>query len=104
MLFAPKLFVAIAFDSSGVATGTMVVAFLFPIMSGLSGNLIDSFGMIAILCMTPILVMEILGLVYKIEVNVEAKKTARILVRLSRTEDKFSNIKKLKEKHEKSML
>ena len=103
MLFSPKLFVAIAFDSSGVATGTMVVAFLFPIMSGLAGSLLDSFGMIAILCMSPILVMEILGVVYRIVVNIDAKKNAKILLRLSKTEDKFSNIKKLKEKHERAL-
>ena len=100
MIFAPKLFVAIAFDSSGVATGTMVVAFLFPIMSGLAGNLSESFGMLATLCMTPIVIMEILGVVYRIVVRVETKKTTRILLRLSKTEDKFSNIKALKVRHE----
>lgn len=100
MLFTPKLFTAIAFDSSGVATGTMVVAFLFPIMSGLAGNMAESFGVIAILCMTPVAVMEILGVVYRIVVNVDAKKTEKIFLRLSKTEDRFSNIKKLKEKHE----
>lgn len=100
ILFAPKLFVAIAFDSAGVATGTMTVGFLFPIMSGLSGSVADSFGMIAILCMTPILVMELLGVVYRITLEADNRRTNKILLRLSRTEDKFSNIAKLKKEYD----
>ena len=103
MFFAPKLFVSIAFDSSGVATGTMAVAFLFPIISGLAGSVSGGFGMIAVLSMTPILVMEILGVVYRIVVRVDNRKTAKILLSLSRTEDKFSNMAKLKERHEELM-
>lgn len=103
MIFAPKLFVSIAFDSSGVATGTMTVAFLFPIVSGLAGSVAGGFGMIAVLSMTPILVMEILGVIYRIVVSVDNRKTAKILLRLSRTEDKFSNVGKLKARHEELM-
>ena len=100
MLVTPKLFVSMAFDSSGVATGTMTVAFLFPIITGLSGSVSGGFGTIAILSMTPIVVMEILGVVYRIVVSVDNRKTAKLLVSLSRTEDKFSNIGKLKVRHE----
>lgn len=104
MLFSPKLFVAIAFDSAGVATGTMTVAFLFPIMSGLAGSVAGSFGVMAVLCMTPILVMEILGVSYKIVSEVEVKRTKKLQLRISRAEDKFSNIGKLKKLHEESLL
>ena len=100
MIFSPRLFTAIAFDSSGVATGTMVVAFVFPIMAGISGDATGGFGVIALLSMTPIVVMECLGVAYRIVVSVDNKKTTKILLRLSKTEDKFSNIKKLKTRHE----
>ena len=100
MLVVPKLFTAIAFDSSGVATGTLTVAFIFPICAGLSGNLAESFGAIAIMTMMPILVMEILGLVYKIVTEMDKRAVRKILVNLSKTEDKFSNISKIKKKHE----
>ena len=104
MAFTPNLFVAIAFDSSGVATGTMTVAFLFPIIMGLSGSSLGGFGMIAILCMTPILVMEILGIAYRVLLSREARKTAKILVSLSRTEDEYSNISKLQKVHDQFVL
>lgn len=103
MLVTPKLFVSIAFDSSGVATGTMTVAFLFPIIAGLSGSVSGGFGTIAILCMMPIIVMEILGVIYRIVVSVDNRKTAKILLSLSRTEDQFSNVGKLKSRHEQLM-
>lgn len=99
-LFVPKLFTAIAFDSSGVATGTITVAFIFPIMIGLSGGGLNGFGTIAILTMVPCLVMEILGLVYAIQVKVDRRVAKKILLSLSKTEDKFSNIKNLKKRHE----
>lgn len=99
-LFVPKLFTAIAFDSGGVATGTLTVAFIFPIISGVAGGGLDGYGSIAILTMVPILVMEVLGLVYVVQVQVDKRVARKILVSLSKTEDKFSNIKKLKAKHE----
>lgn len=104
MLFSPKLFVAIAFDSAGVATGTMTVAFLFPIMSGLAGSVSDSFGVMAVLCMMPILVMELLGVIYKVISEVENKRTRKMLQRVSMAEDKFSNASKLKKRHEELTL
>ena len=102
MPFVPKLFTAIAFDSSGVATGTLTVAFIFPICAGLSGDVAGSFGAIAIMTMMPILVMEVIGLVYNISLEVDKRATRKILMSLSKTEDKFSNISKLKKKHEEN--
>lgn len=104
MPFVPKLFTAIAFDSSGVATGTLTVAFIFPICAGLSGSITGSFGAIAIMTMMPILVMEIIGLIYQISIEVDKRVVRRILVNLSKTEDKFSNISKLKNKHEEEFM
>lgn len=102
MPFVPKLFTAIAFDSSGVATGTLTVAFIFPICAGLSGEVSGSFGAIAIMTMMPIVVMEVIGLIYNISVEVDKRATRKILMSLSKTEDKFSNISKLKKRHEEN--
>lgn len=68
--FIPKIFTALAFDSGGVASGTMAVAFVFPICiglgSGIAGCTVSSgFGMIGIIATVPILAMQILGLVFK---------------------------------------
>lgn len=99
MIIVPKMFSAVAFDSSGVATGTLTVAFIFPIMMGVSGGK-DSFGVIAILTMVPILVMQVIGLMYILHVRVDNRVKRKMLVNLSKTEDKFSNVKKLKTHHE----
>jgi hypothetical protein len=101
MPFVPKLFSAIAFDSGGSATGALTVAFMLPIMLGLSGGGAEGFGTIGIMIMTPVLVIEILGLVYNFMMKAEIKKNQQLLLRLSRTEDKFSNIEKLKVLHER---
>ena len=64
----PKLITAIAFDSGGVATGSMAVSFILPMVSGLaeSGN---GFGTIALIACFPVVTMQILGLIYKIKVS-----------------------------------
>ncbi|MSU06638.1 DUF1538 domain-containing protein [Spirochaetales bacterium NM-380-WT-3C1] len=67
MLFTPKLFSAIAFDSGGVATGPMSSAFLLPYAIGAAGGSSDaSFGLIAFIAMMPILCIEVLGLIYRL--------------------------------------
>ena len=68
----PKLFMAIAFDSGGVASGPMTAAFLLPMTMGLctavGGNLAtDAFGVVALVAMTPLLTIQGLGIVYRIK-------------------------------------
>lgn len=99
--FVNKMFTAIAFDSSGVATGTLTVAFVFPIMIGIGGSGASSFGTLGIMVMFPTLVMELIGLVFTIMVKSDDRKTRKILLKLSRTDDKYSNIDKIREKHER---
>ncbi len=71
--FSPKLFVGIAFDAGGVAsgpmTGTFVIAFAQGAASAIEGAnvLIDAFGLISMVAMTPIIALQILGLIYKIK-------------------------------------
>lgn len=70
--FVPKIFTAIAFDSGGVASGPMTATFLLPFAMGaceaLGGNIItDAFGIVAMVAMTPLITIQIMGLVYKIK-------------------------------------
>jgi len=68
--FVPKIFTAIAFDSGGVASGPMTATFLLPFAQGacvsVGGNLVtDAFGVVAMVAMTPLITIQILGVVYK---------------------------------------
>ena len=69
-LWCPKLFVGIAFDSGGVASGPMTSTFILSFTLGASaatgGNPVtDAFGVIALVAMTPLIAIQILGLLYK---------------------------------------
>lgn len=72
--FVPKIFTAIAFDSGGVASGPMTAAFMLPFAMGACAAargsehvLTDAFGLVAMVAMTPLVTIQILGLVYKIK-------------------------------------
>jgi Protein of unknown function (DUF1538) len=69
----PKLFVGIGFDSGGVASGPMTATFILAFVQGAAEAvegadvLKDGFGMIAMVAMTPIIALQILGLVFKLK-------------------------------------
>ena len=68
--FVPKIFTAIAFDSGGVASGPMTATFLLPLAMGaceaLDGDiLLDAFGVVAMVAMTPLITLQMLGLAYQ---------------------------------------
>lgn len=70
--FVPKLFTAIAFDSGGVASGPMTATFLLSFAMGackaLGGNIIaDAFGIVAMVAMTPLITIQIMGLIFKLK-------------------------------------
>ena len=70
--FVPKIFTAIAFDSGGVASGPMTATFLLPFAMGaceaLGGNIItDAFGIVAMVAMTPLITIQIMGVVFKVK-------------------------------------
>lgn len=72
--FVPKIFTAIAFDSGGVASGPMTATFLLPFAMGaceaLGGNIItDAFGIVAMVAMTPLITIQIMGVVFKVKEN-----------------------------------
>lgn len=66
--FVPKIYTAIAFDSGGVASGPMTATFLLPFAMGacesMGGNVLtDAFGIVAMVAMTPLIAIQILGLI-----------------------------------------
>ncbi len=68
--FVPKIFTAIAFDSGGVASGPMTATFLLPFAMGacqqVGGNIVqDAFGIVAMVAMTPLIAIQVLGVVYQ---------------------------------------
>ncbi len=70
--FVPRIFTAIAFDSGGVASGPMTATFLLPFAMGacvtVGGNIVtDAFGVVAMVAMTPLITIQILGLVYQLK-------------------------------------
>lgn len=70
----PDIFTAIAFDSGGVASGAMTTGFLMPLALGLcqavGGNVAtEGFGVVAFVAMTPLITIQILGVIYKIKLN-----------------------------------
>lgn len=71
--FVPKLFVGIAFDSGGVASGPMTATFILSFARGAADAvdgadvLIDGFGIIAMVAMMPIITLQILGLIYQVK-------------------------------------
>ncbi len=70
--FVPKMFVGIAFDSGGVASGPMTSTFLLPLSIGtctaLGGNLMtDAFGVVALVALTPLIAIQTMGIVYRLK-------------------------------------
>ena len=65
--FVPPIYTGIAFDSGGVASGPMTTTFMLPFAVGaceqLGGNVMtDAFGIVAMIAMTPLITIQILGL------------------------------------------
>ena len=66
----PQIFTSVAFDSGGVASGPMTATFLLPFALGacdaVGGNLVtDAFGVVAMVAMTPLITIQMLGLLYQ---------------------------------------
>lgn len=97
MFFVPDLYTAIAFDSGGTASGPMAVSFVLPLIVGvysvrgipgpddvvIDGAISESvsfyesaFGVVALVALTPILAIQILGLVSKFK-NIYALHVVR---------------------------
>jgi len=64
--FVPKIYTAIAFDSGGVASGPLTSTFILPFAIGacvaVGGNILsDGFGIVAMVAMTPLITIQMLG-------------------------------------------
>ena len=89
MLFVPKIFTAIAFDSGGVASGPMTATFLLPLAVGactvIYANdsdfamkmLTNGYGVVALVAMTPLIVVQIVGLMFKIKTKIQSVNIVR---------------------------
>ena len=84
MIFTPKLFVGLAFDSGGVTGGALTSAFLTPLtlsvaqsvseaQGGKFSILSSGFGIISFISVTPLIAIQILGIVYNIRLKLAAK-------------------------------
>ncbi len=67
-LFVPPVYTAIAFDSGGVASGPMTSGFILPFATGIcvalqgeAAVLRSAFGVVALVAMTPLITIQLLG-------------------------------------------
>ncbi|WP_018213898.1 DUF1538 domain-containing protein [Desulfitobacterium hafniense] len=73
MYFVPKLFVGMAFDAGGVASGPMTATFILAFAQGAAeaiegaNVMVDGFGVIAMVAMTPIIALQTLGFIFKMK-------------------------------------
>ncbi|GHV34182.1 membrane protein [Spirochaetia bacterium] len=79
--FIPRIFTGIAFDSGGVCSGPMTSTFLLPLAMGAcrgvgGDQMADAFGIVAMVAMTPLIVIQIMGLVYGFKIKKAAKQAA----------------------------
>jgi hypothetical protein len=78
--FAPKIFTGIAFDSGGVASGPMTSTFILPFAMGaceaVGGDVLtDAFGVVAMVAMTPLITIQVMGLIYKFKTEKDGEET-----------------------------
>ncbi len=81
MIFTPKLFVGLAFDSGGVTGGALTSAFLTPLTlsiatevakanGGQMSILTNGFGIISFISVTPLIAIQTLGIIYNIRLKI----------------------------------
>ena len=83
-LFVPPVYTAIAFDSGGVASGPMTSGFILPFATGvcvcLQGEaavLRDAFGVVALVAMTPLITIQLLGFRAIVSEKIAEKRAMR---------------------------
>lgn len=73
----PPIFVGIAYDSGGVASGPMTATFILAFAQGAAAViptaniLVDGFGVIAMVAMMPLVAIQLLGLIFKVQAKKE---------------------------------
>ena len=79
MYYAPPMFITIAYDSGGAACGALTTSFLLPLCIGIcvsvNGNVLqEAFGVGSLVCLIPIITIQLLGIVYTRKLNVKQTK------------------------------
>lgn len=85
--FVPSLYTGVAFDSGGVASGPMTTTFLLPFAVGaceaVGGNLLtDAFGIVAMVAMTPLITIQVIGLYAQMKHRAQRRRRADQLSRI----------------------
>lgn len=98
--FVPKIFVGIAFDSGGVASGPMTSTFLLPLSIGacqaLGGDLMtDAFGVVALVALTPLIAVQMMGLVYRFKSR-KSQATAVLYAGLTEDSDEIVDFEEVR--------
>ena len=92
--FVPKIYTAIAFDSGGVASGPLTSSFILPLIIGAGGVILEAngtgghyqsiyglaFGVVAMVAMTPLITIQLLGFKAVMSAKVRAKITMRRII------------------------
>ncbi len=74
--FCPPLFVGIAFDSGGVASGPMSTTFVLSFAMGASVSADMAFGVVGLIAMAPLVSVQILGIMFKVKQRRHLEKGA----------------------------
>jgi hypothetical protein len=83
--FVPPIYTGIAFDSGGVASGPMATTFILPLAIGacdaIGGNVMqDAFGVVAMIAMTPLITIQLMGLFSTVKHRRMLRKTHSELI------------------------
>ena len=83
MFVVPRTFMAIAFDSGGVASGPLTATFMLPFAMGaskaLGGNVMtDAFGLVALVAMMPLITVQAMGGIYVLKSKRGAEKVTAL--------------------------
>ena len=85
--FVPPVYTGIAFDSGGVASGPMTTTFILPFAIGaceaMGGNVMtDAFGIVAMVAMTPLITIQVLGLSGRIRQRKQRERAHREILQI----------------------
>lgn len=87
--FVPKIFTAIAFDSGGVASGPLTSSFILPFAIGFCSIVMpdklleDAFGIVAMVAMTPLITIQLLGFKAVMTNRAKAKMRMKLISALN---------------------
>lgn len=75
MFICPAIYVAMAFDSGGTASGPMSTSFMLPLIAGVATSFVSeedvfegAFGVVALIALTPVIAIQVLGVVQNIKI------------------------------------